>query len=190
MARVNVVRRFCCLLLGVVALSSGGCLWLAAGAAGGAAVGYAYYKGKVCETYQANLGDAWAATKTALAELGMPLVAESQDGLGGFLESRTGTGERVQIHLELQPSKIPAEGGQTRICIRVANFGDKPVSERILYQIGMHLTPAAVAEVRPVPPQPLPQGPIQPSSYTPPQPLPSGIPQETAPPPLAPDTPK
>src|SRR6516162_4020560 len=50
----------------VLILSSNGCLWIAAGGMGGAAVGYAYYKGKVCGVYNACLADTWAATHTAL----------------------------------------------------------------------------------------------------------------------------
>ncbi len=139
-------------LLAGLALTPTGCLFLAAGAAGGAAVGYAYYRGKVSETYQAPFGDAWAATRTALTELGMPVVAESRDAAGGFIESRTGTGERVHVLLEALPNPIPAEGGQTRVGVRVAHFGDRAVSERILYQVGLHVTPASLAHVRPLPP--------------------------------------
>src|SRR5438552_17316486 len=38
-------------------LANSGCLLVAAGAAGGAAVGYAYYKGKIDETYAAAFND-------------------------------------------------------------------------------------------------------------------------------------
>ena len=58
------------------ALLPGGCLLVAAGAAGGAAVGYVYCKGKVCDTYAANFDDSWAATHTALAELALPVSKE------------------------------------------------------------------------------------------------------------------
>lgn len=186
MARRFTRREAALVLLAGLALAPGGCLVVAAGAAGGAAVGYAYYKGKVCETYHAPLGDATAATKTALAELGMPLVAEGHDASGGFVESRTGTGERVQISLELLPNKIPAEGGQTRVGVRVGNFGDRTVSERLLYQVGLRLTPAGLAAVRPLPPlPPTPPQALQPVSHSVSQPLPPGLPAETAPPPLA-----
>ena len=165
----RTARQLCTLALAAGALAAGGCLWVAAGAAGGAAVGYAYYKGKVSETYQAQLGDAWTATRLALNELGMPVVAEAYDATGGFIESRTGTGERVQIDLEVQPSRVPADGARTHIGVRVANFGDRAVSERILYQVGMHLTPVGLADVRPVPPQPLTAPVIQPASHTTPE---------------------
>src|SRR5688500_3475436 len=180
----QTARQLCTLALAAGALAAGGCLWVAAGAAGGAAVGYAYYKGKVSETYQAQLGDAWTATRLALNELGMPIVAEAHDGTGGFIESRTGTGERVLIDLEVQPSRVPADGARTHIGVRVANFGDRPVSERILYQVGMHLTPVGLADVRPVPPRPLTPHPVQPVSYTTTQSPPAGLPPETLPSPL------
>ena len=48
------------------ALMNAGCLAVAAGAAGGAAVGYAYFKGRVYENYDAGFNDTWAATETSL----------------------------------------------------------------------------------------------------------------------------
>lgn len=156
----------------VVALSQAGCLVLAAGAAGGAAVGYAYVKGKVSHTYNAGFQDAWLATKTALAELGMPVQVEEHDPSGGSLETRTGHGERVHIQLEVVPSRIPAEGSVTRVSVRVGTFGDAQVSERILNQIGYHLAPANLPLPAP------PPAPLSPAPTPPPQ---------TAPPPLAPE---
>jgi hypothetical protein len=130
--------------VGLVAcvLANSGCLLIAAGAAGGAAVGYAYCKGKVVETYNATLGDSLAATRTALAELGMPLVHEEPQKHGAIIETRTADGDRVRIHLETLSSPIPAEGELTRIGVRVATFGDHHLSDRILDQIGLHLAPA------------------------------------------------
>jgi hypothetical protein len=46
--------------------------------------------------------------------------------------------------LDSIPSRIPAEGMLTRISIRVGTFGDHPVSERVLYQVGAHLVPNSV----------------------------------------------
>ena len=138
-----------CLALAALTLANGGCLWIAAGATGGAAVGYAYAKGKVCGMFNASFGDTWQATRTALGELGMRIVKEERDGLTGFVESRTADGEHVRIYLRAQPSPFPADGEVTRACVRIATFGDRPVSERILDQIGLHLAP-----VRPFVPSP------------------------------------
>ena len=109
-------------------LANSGCLLIAAGAAGGAAVGYAYANGRVYETYNANFGDAWAATQTSLRELGMPIVKEERNADGGFLESRTADNETVRIYVDALPSKIPAEGSLSRVSVRVATFGDKPMN--------------------------------------------------------------
>jgi hypothetical protein len=151
-------------LVAGMALTSSGCLFVAAGAAagGGAAAGYAYYKGLVTREYVANVDDVWAATHAALADLGMPVSHEERANGGASLESRTADGDRVRISFDVAPSRIPAEGSLTRVGVRVATFGDVAVSERILDQIGAHLVPGA----RPAPP-------------------PAGAPAETPPPPLA-----
>lgn len=131
----------------LLALTNSGCLLATAGIAGGVVTGYAYCKGKVCETYNAGCDDSWEATRTALAELGMPIVKEERKGAEGFIESRTADGERVRIYLQAENSKIPAEGPIAQVCVRIATFGDRSVSDRILDQVGMHLAPAPVANM-------------------------------------------
>jgi hypothetical protein len=136
----------CWLLLALVAFTQTGCLLVAAGAAGGAALGYAYYRGKVCQGYAANLPDTWAATHTALAELGFSITKEDQPA--GVIESRAG-GDVIRINVDAYASpydQVPV----TQVCVRVATFGDHPLSERVLAQIGAHLVPTNV----PVPPNP------------------------------------
>jgi hypothetical protein len=124
------------------ALANSGCLLIAAGAAGGGgAACYAYYKGRVCDTYHAGLDDTVAATKAALADLGMPLLSEEHDKATASLVSRTADGDKVRIKLDLQVSRIPADQVQTWVGVRVATFGDQTVSNRLLDQIGFHLTP-------------------------------------------------
>jgi hypothetical protein len=181
--------RLACLLVAAGALANSGCLLIAAGAAGGTAA-YYYVKGKVCQTFHASLGDAFAATRTALIELGMPVAKEEHDALSAFVESRTADGERVRIYLELEPSRIPAEGAQTRVCVRVATFGDQWVSARILDQVSLHLAPAGM-----LPPQAAPGAApgllLGPAPISPPPPpiQPAAAPPETPPPPaLPPDT--
>src|SRR5262245_26810524 len=87
-------------LAAALALASSGCLLMAAGAAGGAAVGYAYYKGKIAETYSAGFDDSWAATHTALAELGMPMLKEDHTAQSGTIDTRTAEDDQVRISLE------------------------------------------------------------------------------------------
>jgi hypothetical protein len=174
------------ILLGALALANTGCLLVAAGAAGGAAAGYAYYKGKITEIYSAGFDDSWAATQTALRELGMPILKEDRGTATGTIDTRTADDDQVRIYLEAIKSSIPAEGQITRISVRVATFGDRPVSDRILYQIGLHLAPANYA------PPPVAQAPSTPGVIQtggPASPL-TPIPQQTAPPPLLPPVPE
>jgi hypothetical protein len=144
--------------LAVLALANGGCLLIAAGAAAGGAAGYAYYKGKVCNAYNADLANTRAAVHTALAELGMPVESEEQSPDGGFLLSRTTDGDAVRINLEPATSPIPAENPLTRVSVRVATFGDQQISERVLFQVSAHLVPGAAPPVL---------GPVQPAALAP-----------------------
>jgi hypothetical protein len=159
------------LLLGLVALTQTGCLLVAAGAAGGAALGYAYYRGKVCQGYAASLPDTWAATHTALAELGFPISKEDQRA--GLIESRVGN-DVIRINVDAYGSQYDP-GPATQVCVRVATFGDHPLSERVLAQIGAHLVPTNL----PMAPNPqaAAQGPIAPAVY------------QSGEPPLAPSAP-
>jgi hypothetical protein len=170
------------IILLLVCLANSGCLLATAGVAGGAVAGYAYYKGKVCDTYNANWDDTWAATRTALGELGMPIVKEERKGSEGFLESRTADGQRVRIYVEDEMSRFPAEGKISRVSVRVAIFGDGPVSNRVLDQVGAHLAPAPLLAA---PAPPAATG-VMPTGAS----LPASVPRETPPPPLLPPEPK
>jgi hypothetical protein len=168
--------------LALVALGNGGCLIVAAGAAAGGAVGYAYYQGKDKQDYRATLGDTWAAVHTALRELGMSVERQELTGDRGFVLSRTADGDAVKIHLDAVDNPNPADGPLTRVSVRVANFGDHPVGTRILYQIGTHLVPTGPARLAPLPnltpPPPPALGPVQPAGW-------NAAPVKTAEPPLA-----
>jgi hypothetical protein len=128
--------------LAITLLSSGGCLWLAASAAvgGAAGAGYVYYKGKVSRPYNAGMNDVWAATHTALAELGMKIESEGRDNLSAEVHSRLADGDKVRIYFDVKDSRIPAEGPLTVVAIRVGICGDEAASVRILNQIDLHLT--------------------------------------------------
>lgn len=149
----------------LAALASSGCLVVAAGVAAGGAAGYVYCKGKVCQSYNAGFADTQAAVYRALAELAMPIESQEGNGASGVIHSRTADGERVRIHIETEASPIPSEGVVTTVCVRVATFGDQPVSERILHQVEAHLL-ATPNNIRPVPAAPAQLGPIQPIPVT------------------------
>jgi hypothetical protein len=183
----RIFTRVAMVTFAALGLANCGCLLVAAGAAGGAAVGYAYYKGKISEVYSAGLDDSWAATRTALAELGMPILKEDRGAAAGTIETRTAEDDQVRISLEALRSSIPAEPQLTKISVRVATFGDRPVSDRILYQIGLHLAPAGYVPLAPVAQAPSTPGVVQTGGSAGP---PMAVPQQTAPPPLLPPQPE
>jgi hypothetical protein len=182
-------HRLAQLLLLCFALGNAGCLAVAAGAAGagGAALGYAYLKGRVYENYNASFNDTWMATETALNELAMPVLSRDRQENSGYVETRTADQESVRVYLEAAPGKIPAEPTITRVSVRVATFGDKQVSNRILDQVDAHLVRAGTAAPQ-LAAQPPAQGVVQTAAPAPaalpPSPSPI-VPQQTPPPPLS-----
>jgi hypothetical protein len=154
------------LVLAACTLASGGCLAVAVGAvAGGAAVGYTYYRGGVGQDFRADFDTTWAATQQALADLGMPIQEPARAENSGSLKSQSGDGTTIKVSLETRNAKIPAEGPITEVHVRVGLFfGDRQVSEKLLTQIQARLMPQG---------QPLPLPPV------------NGPVQQTAPPPLA-----
>jgi Protein of unknown function (DUF3568) len=161
------------LLPAVLLLLNAGCLAVAAGAAT-----YGYFKGKVCQEYAATFADTWKAVETGLKELGFPIDNREQSGITGQVLSRTGDDNTtITIDLTTLPSRIPAEGSVTRVCVRVGTFGDQMLSKRILAQIGGHLVPVGLvprSNGSCPPPVPATAGPITPASWT--------KPAETSPP--------
>jgi hypothetical protein len=156
------VRWLPCLIALALLVPNSGCLAAAitAGVAGAGAGGYAYWQGNVVHDYNANLEHTWNATQLALQDLKMPILKADRDNDGGTILSQTGDGDKIKITLEPRAARIPAEGQWTRVGIRVALFGDTPLSERIIQQIDSHLTPVE------------PGGPALPAQTAPP-PLPT-----------------
>ncbi len=161
-------------MFAVLSVVSSGCAVAvvgAAGAAGGAGY-YAYNKGNVTRTYLANVEDVRAATRTALAELKLPIVKEEFAAKGGgAIESRSTNSDRIAITLETETGPVPSAGPVTVVGVRVATFGDEALSQIILDQIGTHLTSASAM-----------RGPIAPP---PPPVVPAAATVQSAPPPLA-----
>jgi hypothetical protein len=171
------------LAVAALAVAQAGCLVVAAGAAAGAAAtGYVYYKGKLYRDFPASIGDIQLATRSALVDLQFPLVTQEEKTGGVYFASKTTDGTPIRIWLEMVPSRVPADGTMTRVSVRVGAFGDEGVSIRILDQVAAHLVipaparPQAAAASPPAPPV------IQPAGAV--------LPGETAPPPLAPTQPK
>jgi hypothetical protein len=165
-----------------IAVIQSGCLAAAAGVAAGGAAGYAYWQGRVGRDYVASRDDVWNALHASLNELQMPIVKENREADEDQIESKTADGDSVKIYVAVKQSRIPAEGEITRVSVRVATFGDTPVSSRLLDQVDRHLVPAPAPGT---PPPPLAQGQPHSANGAPPPPAPVGPPPQTAPPPLA-----
>lgn len=175
-------RRWFYLFAALLALGHGGCLWVAAGAAGGAALGYAYTQGRLSHTYSASFDDTWNAARVALKDLGMPITGEERQPGNGFLKSQTSDGDTVRVQIDAETSKFPNDGALTRVGVRVGAFGDHPASVRLLDLIGTRLTPAATLGT-PATAPPNWTGAAPPPGATSAPPL--LAPATTAPPPLA-----
>jgi hypothetical protein len=135
------MRWLFCLTLLALTVPNSGCLAAAiTGAAVGAgAAGFAYHQGAVPRDFPATMDQTWSATQLALADLGMPIVSAERDNDGATIESKTGDGQTIKISLEPRAARVPADGQWTHITVRVAWFGDGPLSERVLNQIDARL---------------------------------------------------
>jgi Protein of unknown function (DUF3568) len=179
------VGRLGTVVVAVLLLTNAGCIGVAVGvaAAGGAAAGYAYLRGRLYRDYNADQPHGVAAVKASLAELQFPLLGEETGEGKHTIESKTTDGTPIKIQLETFPSRIPVEGSITRIAVRVGPFGDEVVSARILDQVNLHLAPPPQlpASGQAVP-MPAPAAALAPPPIIVPA---SARPTETQPPPLA-----
>jgi hypothetical protein len=161
------------LILAALGFGSSGCLAAAAGAAGGAALGFAYYKGEVFDRFAASYPETVAATRAALKDLGMPVIKETTHTSSTTIESRTREDIVVWISVTSEASKNPGEVF-TQVGVRVGLFGDGKLCTQLFDRMDVHfgsgdrLTPQAQPAV----------GPIQPVAAAGPAP-------QTPPPPLA-----
>jgi hypothetical protein len=125
------------LVLSVILLSTlthSGCL-LAVGSAAAGGAAYAYYRGCYTEPVPADFATTWHATREALTDLGLPVTAESREGLTGLIESKLPDGDKVAVQIKEVISPIPNSPHESEVGVRVALFGDEKVSRRIVQQI-------------------------------------------------------
>jgi hypothetical protein len=128
------------LALAAMAVANSGCLLAVAGVAAGGTATYLYLDAPVDRTYPADVAVVRNATLAALQDLNMPVVNEEQANSGkDIVLSRASDNEKVKIRITSIPSRVPGEQSITQVTVRVAIFGDKDFSERILNQIGAHL---------------------------------------------------
>jgi hypothetical protein len=149
--RKRILRYVSCLALAMLVLPQTGCIAAAVTGAvvGAGAAGYAYYQGAVPRDYPAGMDLTWAAAQQAVVDLGMPLEKATRDNDGGTIETKTGDGDKVQIHVEPRAARVPADGQWSNVAVRVGIFGDSKLSERLLDQIDTHLPHAPVPATAP-----------------------------------------
>jgi hypothetical protein len=133
----RIQRKYAALLYLVVAgvaLGSSGCLVAAAtGVAAAGGVGaYFYCTGSVSREYHVPVDQAFAAVQGALADLGITPAGPDHTENGHKLQTRTGDNKKVEVTVTAVPLRVPADGPQTKVSIRVGVFGDQPLSERFL----------------------------------------------------------
>ena len=115
----------------VLLLTLSGCVLLAGGAAGAGT--YAYISGNLKTTYDADMTDAWEASRAVVAELGMVADVEQHDAFSGSLKGTTADGKDFTISL----SRVTQE--TTEVAIRIGRVGNRKRSEEIHSRISVKL---------------------------------------------------
>jgi hypothetical protein len=118
-------------LLIVLALPLGGCLAVAAGAAGYGA--YAASDGRISGTSGASLDRTWAAALAASQAMGLTITQKSRDSHSAHIEAQTADRTAVTVDLAKRSA------GMTRIDIRWGVMGDEAPSRRLLNSIKARL---------------------------------------------------
>lgn len=122
-----------CLLaaLGLTGSFLGGCVVVAAGAAGAGAV--AYVRGELGSSVAHDLDTVFAASQRALGEMKFARIDDKKTTLDAQLISRTALDKKVEIRLER------ITDGLTKIHIRIGLLGDQQLSLTILDRINAEL---------------------------------------------------
>lgn len=133
--------RLVCLsfVLSSLMVSSTGCLAIAVGA--GAAGTVAYLAGDVEVEEPYNIDEVYAATRKAVDELDLHVIAgdTDKDALSATVVARDAADKRITIRLRTRTSNT------TRLSIRVGTFGDETKSHLIYSKIVEHLKAVAQA---------------------------------------------
>jgi hypothetical protein len=105
----------------------GGCLVVAAGAAGAGT--YAYVTGELSTVEEASLDKCWSATQAAVKDLQFTVKEQSKDALQGRLVAQQADKTDITIKLDRETDKL------TKIRIRVGVFGDESTSRLVMDKI-------------------------------------------------------
>lgn len=109
----------------------GGCVIVAAGAAGAGAV--AYVRGEMQSSVEHDLETVFAAAQRALQQLEFARIDDRKSGIDAQLVSRTALDKRVEIKLKKITDRL------TKVQIRVGLVGDQELSFTILEKIKAEL---------------------------------------------------
>jgi hypothetical protein len=118
-------------LLLLLALPLGGCLAVAAGAAGYGA--YTAIDGRVSSTSGASLDRTYAAALAAAQDMALSITERSRDSHSAHIEAQTA--DRTAVTLDL----AKRSAGMTRLDIRWGITGDEPRSKRLINSIKARL---------------------------------------------------
>jgi Protein of unknown function (DUF3568) len=121
-------------LLAALALAApflGGCVVVAAGAAGAGAV--AYVRGELESSVPHDLDATFAATQRALGDMKFARIDDQKTAIDAKLISRTALDKKIEIQLERVTE------GLTKVHIRVGLMGDQQLSLTILEKITAEL---------------------------------------------------
>lgn len=107
--------------------SLGGCVVVAAGAAGAGT--YAYVTGELSSVEQAKLDKCWSAVQSAVKDLQFTVKEQSKDALQARMVAQQADKTDIKISLERETDTL------TKIRIRVGVFGDENTSRIVMDKI-------------------------------------------------------
>jgi len=121
-------------VMAIIVVTQSGCLVAAAAGAAGGTV--AYMKGDVEAVVDGNAEQTFNATKAAMDELKLPLLATWANAMEAHVEARVGTDNKATVNINGQSEKL------SKVSIRVGTFGDQGLSQAILEKIKANLNKA------------------------------------------------
>jgi hypothetical protein len=121
-------------VMAIIVVTQSGCLVAAAAGAAGGTV--AYMKGDVEAVVEGNVEQTFNATKAAMDELKLPLMATWSNAMEAHVEARVGTDNKATVNINGQSEKL------SKVSIRVGTFGDQGLSQAILEKIKANLNKA------------------------------------------------
>ncbi|HEV8291914.1 MAG TPA: DUF3568 family protein [Tepidisphaeraceae bacterium] len=121
-------------VMAIIVVTQSGCLVAAAAGAAGGTV--AYMKGDVEAVVDGNVDQTFNATKAAMDELKLPLLATWSNAMEAHIEARVGTDNKATVNINGQSERI------SKVSIRVGTFGDQGLSQAILEKIKANLSKA------------------------------------------------